>query len=136
MKQVKRQVAACIGLCAVLAFMNVDKLLAQGTLEDYQRAYSLHDKFSNKVFYGNVRPQWIVGTDKFWYVRDTPEGKEYVLVDATKKKRSPLFNQEKLAKCLSALNPWRKEMATELSGQTTPLLASSFGSVTKARGET
>ncbi|MCI1682344.1 MAG: S9 family peptidase [Bacteroides sp.] len=115
--------------------MNVDKLLAQGTLEDYQRAYSLHDKFSNKVFYGNVRPQWIVGTDKFWYVRDTPQGKEYVLVDATKKKRSPLFNQEKLAKSLSTLNSPRKEMATELSGQTTPLLASSFGSVTKARGE-
>jgi len=126
MKKVKKQFITCISLCAVLTFLNVDNLFAQGTLEDYQRAYSLHDKFSNKVLYGDVRPQWIAGTDKFWYVRDMPNGKEYVLVDATKKKRAPLFNQEKLAKCLSALNPYKKDMAVGLFGQTAP-----FSSETK-----
>ena len=33
---------------------------AQGTVDDYNRAYALREKFSaNKVFYSNVTPQWI-----------------------------------------------------------------------------
>ena len=49
---------------------------AQGTVDDYNRAYALREKFSaNKVFYSNVTPQWIEGTHQFWYVRNTPEGR-------------------------------------------------------------
>ena len=37
--------------------------IAQGTVNDYNRAYALREKFSaNKVFYSNVTPQWIEGT--------------------------------------------------------------------------
>jgi hypothetical protein len=40
---------------------------AQGTVDDYNRAYALREKFSaNKVFYSNVTPQWIEGTHQFW----------------------------------------------------------------------
>ena len=43
---------------------------AQGTVDDYNRAYALREKFSaNKVFYSSVTPQWIEGTHQFWYVR-------------------------------------------------------------------
>jgi len=46
---------------------------AQGTVDDYNRAYALREKFSaNKVFYSNVTPQWIEGTHQFWYVTHTP----------------------------------------------------------------
>lgn len=35
---------------------------AQGTVDDYNRAYALREKFSaNKVFYSSVTPQWIEG---------------------------------------------------------------------------
>lgn len=70
---------------------------AQGTADDYKRAFSIPGKFGNKVFYSDVRPQWIEGTHTFWYVRNTPEGKEYVLTNADKKKRVPLFDHKKLA---------------------------------------
>ena len=88
---------------------------AQGTVSDYQRAYSLRDKYSNKnVFYSDVYPQWIADTNQFWYVRNTPEGKVYVVVDAEKKSRKELFNHQQLAKALTSQID--KEIAsTELS---------------------
>ena len=39
---------------------------AQGTIEDYNRAYGLREKFSSKlIFYSDVTPQWVEGTDCF-----------------------------------------------------------------------
>lgn len=50
-------------------------LSAQGTVEDYRRAYSLGSKFSaKKVYYSNVNPNWIQGTHSFWYVKNTEQG--------------------------------------------------------------
>lgn len=76
--------------------------VAQGTLDDYKRAFSVNQKFSaDKVLYANVKPQWVKGTHHFWYVRHTPEGKSYVVVNADKKTRTPLFEHRKLADNLS-----------------------------------
>lgn len=76
--------------------------LAQGTAEDYRRAYSLREKYSaNKVYYSNVVPSWIDGTHSFWYVRRTPEGRIYVLVNADKSSRKDLFDHKRLAEALS-----------------------------------
>ncbi len=72
-------------------------LLAQGTVESYNRAFSLQDKFKEKVFYSNVTPQWIGKSSRFWYVQNAPQGKTYVLVDAQKKTRTDLFDHNKLA---------------------------------------
>ena len=77
-------------------------LQAQGTVEDYRRAYSLSEKFSaNKVFYSNVNPHWIEGTHFFWYVRNTEKGSVYMLVDADKQARKELFDHQQLAAFLS-----------------------------------
>ncbi|MBQ8521974.1 MAG: DPP IV N-terminal domain-containing protein [Bacteroides sp.] len=77
--------------------------IAQGTVEDYNRAYDLRKKFAReKVYYNNVTPQWIEGTHSFWYVRNTPEGKVYVSVNADKKVRKNLFDHTKLAAALGA----------------------------------
>lgn len=76
---------------------------AQGTVDDYNRAYAIRAKYSSqKVMYANVQPQWIDGTRSFWYIRHTPEGNFYVKVDADKKKRQPLFDHKRLAKLLEA----------------------------------
>lgn len=81
-------------LCGSMAF-------AQGTTDDYNRAYSLKEKFSaRKVFYSNVTPQWITGTHQFWYVRNAPEGKMYVSVNADKKGKKELFDHSRLATAL------------------------------------
>ena len=41
---------------------------AQGSLEDYQRAYSMRQKYGmDKVLNLNVMPQCIEGTHSFWY---------------------------------------------------------------------
>lgn len=75
---------------------------AQGTAEDYRRAYALRDKFSaSKVYYSGVRPSWIARTDSFWYVRNTPEGRVYVVVDAGTQQRTDLFNHKALAEALA-----------------------------------
>ena len=79
--------------------------LAQGTVEDYNRAYSLRQKYSPRnVLYSEVVPHWINKSDAFWYIRNTEKGKEYVKVDASESKRTPLFNHEKLASALSELS--------------------------------
>lgn len=75
---------------------------AQGSLDDYKRAYALSKKFGkDKVMYSDVNPQWIKGTHCFWYVRNTPEGRVYVVTDAGKKVRKALFDHRKLAESLT-----------------------------------
>ena len=76
-------------------------LLAQGTTEDYKRAFEQRAKYSGKVYYDNVSPNWIGNTHNFWYIRNTPDGRIYVIVDADKQNRTELFNHEKLAKALT-----------------------------------
>lgn len=103
-------IAACLGGTFSL------QAYAQGTADDYNRAYSLREKYSPRlVLYSDVVPHWIEGTDQFWYIRNTAAGKEYVKVNAGSKERSPLFDQEKLATLLSGktgrkINPYRLQL--------------------------
>ena len=86
-----------------LVFMTIimADAFAQGTVEDYKRAFSMADRYSaSKVYNSNVRPSWIGDTHSFWYVKHTPTGDEYVLIDAGKKTRKPLFDAQKLAKSI------------------------------------
>ena len=93
--KIRQLLVAALLVCAGTA-------AAQGTVEDYNRAYALRGKFSaNKVYYSNVTPQWIGGSDCFWYVRNTPEGRVYVSVDASRQARKDLFDHKRLAAALS-----------------------------------
>lgn len=75
-------------------------LMAQGTVDDYKRAFAQRAKYSGKVYYDNVQPTWIGNTHSFWYIQNTPDGRNYLLVNSDKQKRSELFNHDKLAKAL------------------------------------
>lgn len=89
---------------------------AQGTQEDYRRAYSLKEKYSrNKVLYADITPEWISGTHKFWYIRKTPNGRIYVVVDSDKKSRKPLFDHQNLSAQLS------KQSGKEVRADSLPL---------------
>ncbi len=99
-------------LLPIAAFAFSLPSLAQGTLEDYNRAYALPAKYNNGyVPNARIAPQWIAGTDKFWYVDENQDGNRlYTLVDAAKQKSSSLFDAKKLAaemeaKGLSNPNP-------------------------------
>ena len=75
---------------------------AQGTAEDYKRAYSLAKTFSREnVYCSDVMPVWIINSNSFWYVRNTPQGRIYVVTDANRKTRTPLFDHKVLAASLS-----------------------------------
>lgn len=90
-----------LGFMALL-LLSGGKGMAQGTAEDYQRAYALKEIFGNdKVFYSSVNPQWIDDTHYFWYIRHTPEGRIYTWVDADRKTRKNLFDPARLSTSLS-----------------------------------
>lgn len=89
-------------LLFALGSMSCISLWAQGTVEDYNRAYALREKYNAKhVLYAGVVPHWVDQTSAFWYVRQTEKGKEYVKVDAASKKRTVLFDQQKMAAALT-----------------------------------
>lgn len=89
-------------LLFALGSMSCISLWAQGTVEDYNRAYELREKYNAKhVLYAGVVPHWVDQTSAFWYVRQTEKGKEYVKVDAASKKRTALFDQQKMAAALT-----------------------------------
>lgn len=90
-----------LGLMALL-LLSGSKGMAQGTAEDYRRAYALKEKFGNEqVFYSSVNPQWIDDTHSFWYIRHTPDGRIYTCVDADRKTRKNLFDPARLSASLS-----------------------------------
>lgn len=70
---------------------------AQGTLEDYNRAYQSRRDFSpSNVYYSDVNAVWLSGKPEFWYERNTPDGRDYVLVNAATRKTRELFDKQKL----------------------------------------
>jgi len=80
------------------------KLFAQGELKDYQEAEKwLWCNIEDKIYNSNIHPNWIGEGDSLWYSTKTRKGLEYFLVDIKGKKKSMLFDQEKLGKQLSEL---------------------------------
>lgn len=92
-----RNLIPILALCLPLAGLH-----AQGTLEDYQRAERfLAASLKRVVSEGQVSPNWIESGSQFWYLNETPAGKDFVLYDATRGTRQPAFDQNKLAVALS-----------------------------------
>ena len=75
---------------------------AQGSIDDYNRAYSVARKYSaDKVLNTRIEAHWLGDTHTFWYTLQGNEGVEYLLVDADKNSVRPLFSTAKLARLLS-----------------------------------
>ncbi len=83
-----------------LLFLTV--ALAQGRLEDYQRAQQfLPGNLRHIVYLADVNPHWIEKTSRFWYRKASPGGSEFILVDAEHNTSSPAFDHARLAAALS-----------------------------------
>src|SRR5215217_2296341 len=70
--------------------------------------YQLASRFSPKkldklVFSTNVDPHWLKKTDRFWYTYETPNGKNWYIVDPAKAEKRLLFDNAKLAAELTRL---------------------------------
>lgn len=72
-------------------------IYAQPDTSDYGRADRLQQMVAEKVFYANVRPNWINNTGRFVYERSSPDGIEYYIVDAIAKTRQVAFDQKRFA---------------------------------------
>ena len=76
--------------------------VAQGTLEDYQRAERfLPGNLRHHAFPAEVTPHWVEKTSRFWYRRATAKGGDFVLVDAEQNTVGPAFDQSRLAAALT-----------------------------------
>lgn len=85
----------------VMSFLLSQLTLAQGKLKDYQRSEQLKNQLKDKVYSAPSTATWSVSGSWFWYLIQTPRGKEFIAVNAKEKKRQLAFNQESLAQQLS-----------------------------------
>ncbi len=107
-------------LIVFFLFSSLTSLLAQGKLEDYERAAALREKYESQVANAPERAVWIEKTPRFWYRKAVKGGQEFVLVDVEKGSKSPAFDHEKLA---AALN---KETGEKFTAKTLPFRSLNF----------
>ena len=90
----KNQILALSLLSAALA-MPAATASAQGTLEDYNRAYALRHQFSaDSVFHWARSSAWCDSTHVLHYQISTPQGKKFVSYDADKDEMKTHDSQE------------------------------------------
>ncbi|MBX3278351.1 MAG: DPP IV N-terminal domain-containing protein [Acidobacteria bacterium] len=87
----------CLGLLLFPA-----AVFAQGTMEDYERAAALRERFQGLVVNAPESANWIGKSSRFWYRKAVRGGNEYMLVDAATLAKRPAFDHERLAVSLSS----------------------------------
>ena len=77
---------------------------AQGTPEDFERAASFDKRFRNLVQQETIDPQPIGNQGNFWFkTSDDKNIKSFLLVNPSKKEKTPLFDHDLLRKSLLQL---------------------------------
>jgi len=76
--------------------------LTEKTTDLPKANYQLASRFSpnklKKIVYSTtVDPHWLKLSNRFWYVYETPNGKQWYLVDPANRTRKPIFNLANLA---------------------------------------
>lgn len=90
------------GVLFVLPLLASLRAPAQGTLADYRRAEQfLPGNLQKSLYVADVFPNWIGHSDRFWYLKMGPAGKQFLLVDANRNTVGPAFDQARLAAALS-----------------------------------
>ena len=93
----KRSIIKCgiVGI-AVMTIVPVT-VLSQGTVADYERAEGLRSMVSGLVYDSIADNGWIPESNRFWYRNSSREGKEFILVDAERRRSGPAFDHARLA---------------------------------------
>lgn len=77
--------------------------VAQGRLDDYRSAERfLEGNLPTYIRFAAIEPHWEGQAGRFWYLRQGPEGKRFIEVDAVRGTQAPAFDHARLAAALSA----------------------------------
>ena len=60
-------------------------------------------KLDKMVFSTSVDPHWLKKSDRFWYTYETPNGKNWYIVDPARGEKKALFDNAKMAAMLTAI---------------------------------
>lgn len=87
-------------------FISVLQLSAQEKVE--KANYNLAARFAPKkldkmIFSTSVDPHWLKKSDRFWYVYETPQGKNWYIVDPAKGEKKQLFDRDRMASLLTKI---------------------------------
>jgi len=88
-----------LGLCAMAV-----SAVAQGTVDDYRRAYSVRSRYGNKVVNANVQSRFVTSDelkDKMWYSVTENGGQKYYMVDLKSGNQTLVFDNDKVAAAMS-----------------------------------
>ena len=95
----------CYAVTLLLCYFVSLPSLAQGTVDDYNRAYSLQSKFSAKnVYHWAQNVRWVDSTHVFHYSVQTAEG-QFVVFDAEKGSREVYASEKEMNEALAAIRP-------------------------------
>jgi dipeptidyl-peptidase-4 len=83
-------------------------LTIQAQVSSTRANYQLAARFSPKkldkmVFSTSVDPHWLKSSTRFWYTYETPNGKNWYIVDPAKAEKRLLFDNAKMAAQLTAI---------------------------------
>ena len=97
-----RSIRRCCSIAVALLLLASLAALAQGSLQDYQRAEQfLPGNMRHLVYVADVSPHWIEKTNRFWYRRVGLKDTQFILVDAEQNTSAPAFDHTRLAAALS-----------------------------------
>jgi dipeptidyl aminopeptidase/acylaminoacyl peptidase len=72
------------------------------TKELYEKANAYREFYSSRVYYMPTRIQPVDSTHLFWYSMKTPDGTEWMTIDADKGSFAPAFDRARMAAALSS----------------------------------
>ena len=87
---------------ATIATASADNKQSEREATRTRNRYELAERFTasklgNMLFSTSVDPHWFLSGEKFWYSYKTSKGTSWYVVDPATRKRTPLFDNDKLA---------------------------------------
>jgi dipeptidyl aminopeptidase/acylaminoacyl peptidase len=76
---------------------------ADAVKADYDRANTVASRTGAKIYNLADAPNWIAGTQKFWYRKSVKGGNEFVMVDPAAATKEPPFDHARLAAGINAV---------------------------------
>ena len=95
-----------IVFCYLVTLLPCNSVHAQGTVDDYNRAYSLQKKFSSQnVYHWAQNIRWVDSTHVFHYSVQTPEGQQFIIYDADTQDKTIYDSEKDMNEMLETLRP-------------------------------
>ncbi|TKC06327.1 S9 family peptidase [Pedobacter frigoris] len=89
---------ACFNATAQTKTLTITEAIAPAPKANYQLASRFSPNKLRKIIYSTaVDPHWLKLSNRFWYVYETPNGKEWYMVNPVSKSKSKIFDNAKLA---------------------------------------